>query len=82
MYEGKSIKRKFIDKLIAQFDEDFNFSLNEYKKYTTERLMLLKRKGRRKMVKYIRKKNFRVYFDIFINRRIFSKKCLLSKNNF
>ncbi len=81
MYEGKSIKRKFIDKLIAQFDEDFNFSLNEYKKYTTERLMLLKEKGDEKWLSILEKKISESIFDIFINRRIFSKKIsLLSKN--
>ena len=81
MYEGKSIKRKFIDKLIAQFDENFNFSLNEYKKYTTERLMLLKEKGDEKWLSILEKKISESIFDIFINRRIFSKKIsLLSKN--
>ena len=80
MYEGKSIKRKFIDKLIAQFDENFNFSLNEYKKYTTERLMLLKEKGDEKWLSILEKKISQTIFEIFINRRIFSKKIsLLSK---
>ena len=81
MYEGKSIKRKFIDKLIAQFDENFNFSLNEYKKYTTERLMLLKEKGDEKWLSILEKKISESIFEIFINRRIFSKRIsLLSKN--
>ena len=80
MYEGKSIKRKFIDKLIAQFDENFNFRLSEYKKYTTERLMLLKEKGDEKWLNILEKKISEAIFKIFINRRLFSKKIsLLSK---
>ena len=74
MYEGKSIKRKFIDKLIAQFDEKFNFSLSEYKKYTTERLLLLKEKRDEKWLSILEKKISQTIFEIFINRRIFSKK--------
>jgi len=80
MYEGKSIKRKFIDKLIAQFDENFNSCLSEYKKYTTERLMLLKEKGDEKWLGILEKKISEAILKIFINRRLFSKKIsLLSK---
>tara|TARA_B100000886_G_scaffold48347_2_gene29778 strand:- start:32117 stop:33202 length:1086 start_codon:yes stop_codon:yes gene_type:complete len=80
MYEGKSIKRKFIDKLIAQFDENFNLSLSEYKKYTAERLILLKEKRDEKWLKILEKKISESIYEIFINRRLFSKKIsLLSK---
>ncbi len=80
MYEGKSIKRKFIDKLITQFDENFNFSLSEYKKNTTERLVLLKEKRDEKWLRILEKKISESIFEIFINRRIFSKKIsVLSK---
>ena len=32
MYEGQSIKRDFIDKLISQNEKNFNLSVSSYKK--------------------------------------------------
>ena len=72
----KSI-RKFIDKLIAQFDENFNFCFSEYKKYTT--VDVIKRKGDDKWLSILEKKIPRLFLKFLLIEEYFQKISLLSK---
>jgi DNA replication and repair protein RecF len=42
MYEGDSIKRKFLDKIISNYNLDYKKNLSNFKKLSEERIQLLK----------------------------------------
>ncbi len=74
MYEGQSIKRNFIDKMITQNDKTFNQILISYKKDTAERLAILKNSKDDKWLNIIEKKLAANTFNIFQIRRKFAQK--------
>ena len=57
MYEGQTLKRKFIDKMITQNDSYFNKILLNLKKDIGERLNILKNSKDEKWLNLIEKKN-------------------------
>ena len=42
MYEGDSIKRKFLDKIISNYNLGYKKNLSNFKKLSEERIQLLK----------------------------------------
>ncbi len=73
MYEGNSIKRNFIDKLISQNNTEFAKILSSYKKNLTERLSILKNSKDEKWLSIIEQKIAEEILLIFIERRKYAK---------
>ena len=73
MYEGQSIKRDFIDKLISQNEKNFNLLLSSYKKNISERLQILKNVKDEKWLDIIEKKIAQNIYEIFLIRRNYAK---------
>ena len=73
MYEGQSIKRDFIDKLISQNEKNFNLILSSYKKNISERLQILKNIKDEKWLDIIEKKIAQNIYEIFLIRRNYTK---------
>ena len=65
MYEGQSIKRDFIDKLISQNEKNFNLSVSSYKKNIAERLQILKNTKDEKWLDIIEKRLAENIYEIF-----------------
>ena len=57
MYEGQSIKRKFLDKMIAQNNKIFNNQIIDYQKNVSERIQVLRSSKDEKWLNIIEKKN-------------------------
>ena len=73
MYEGQSIKRNFVDKMISQNNKFFNKTLSAYKNDIQERLSILKNSKDDKWLNIIEKKIAQNIFDIFSLRREYAK---------
>ncbi len=69
MYEGQTLKRNFIDKMITQNDSNFNKILINYKKDVAERLIVLKNSKDEKWLDLIEKKIANNIYEIFYIRR-------------
>ena len=74
MYEGQSIKRDFIDKLISQNEKNFNLSVSSYKKNIAERLQILKNTKDEKWLDIIEKRLAENIYEIFLMRRNYANK--------
>ncbi len=74
MYEGQTLKRNFVDKMIAQNDSYFNKILLSLRKDVTERLNILKNSKDDKWLNLIEKKIANNSFEIFDIRRKYSEK--------
>ncbi len=72
MYEGKSIKRKFLDKLISQYNLKFVTALNEYKTLSNERIKLLNEKKNDSWLNILESKISKILYDIYIARRSYA----------
>lgn len=72
MYEGKSIKRKFFDKLISQYNLKFVNLLNEYKTLSNERIKLLSDERNNSWIKILENKISKILYDIFLGRRSYA----------
>ncbi len=86
MYEGDSIKRKFLDKIISNYNFDYKKNLSNFKKLSEERIQLLKENQDLKWISILEKKMIDELWRIFIYRRSFIKdinNIILNKlNNF
>ena len=86
MYEGDSIKRKFLDKIISNYNLDYKKNLNNFKKLSEERIQLLKENQDLQWMNILEKKMIDELWNIFIYRRNFVKDInnIISKklNNF
>ena len=69
MYEGQTLKRNFIDKMISQNDSYFNKILLNLKKDIAERLNILKNSKDEKWLNLIEKKIANNIYEIFDIRR-------------
>ena len=69
MYDGQTLKRNFIDKMITQNDSNFNKTLINYKKDIAERLNVLKNSKDEKWLNLIEKKIAKNIYEIFYIRR-------------
>ncbi len=69
MYEGQTLKRNFIDKMISQNDSYFNKILLDFKKNIAERLNILKISKDEKWLNLIEKKIANNIYEIFYIRR-------------
>tara|TARA_B100000963_G_scaffold261705_1_gene229883 strand:+ start:8407 stop:9501 length:1095 start_codon:yes stop_codon:yes gene_type:complete len=74
MYEGQTLKRNFIDKLIAQNDGYFNKTMLNLKKDVSERLNILKHSKDEKWLNLIERKIAVYIFEIFDIRRKYAEK--------
>ena len=73
MYEGQTLKRNFVDKMITQNDSYFNKILLNFKKNIAERLNILKNSKDEKWLNLIEKKIANNIFEIFHIRRNYAK---------
>jgi DNA replication and repair protein RecF len=73
MHEGDSIKRKFLDKIISNYNFDYKKNLNDFKKLSDERIQLLKENQDLKWISILEKKMIDELWKIFIYRRFFIK---------
>jgi DNA replication and repair protein RecF len=73
MYEGQSIKKKFLDKMISQNNQDFQNNMTQYKKNTSERLAILKTTKDEKWLNVVEQKISENIFFIFKYRRDYAK---------
>ena len=73
MYEGQTLKRNFIDKMITQNDSYFNKILLNFKKDITERLNILKNSKDEKWLNIIEKKIANNIYEIFDIRRNYAE---------
>ena len=82
MYEGQSIKRSFIDKMISQNEKNFNLSLSSYKKNISERLHILKNLKDDKWLNILEEKLAEDIYEIFYMRRNYANKInqIISEN--
>ena len=81
MYEGQSIKRSFIDKMISQNDKYFNKTLLSYKKDISERLIILKNSKDEKWLDIIEKQITESFYFILQSRRKYAEKLNKIINN-
>ena len=86
MYEGESIKRKFLDKIISNYNLDYKKNLSNFKKLSEERVQLLKENLDLQWLSILEKKMINELWNIFTYRRAFIKDLnnIISKklNNF
>ena len=80
MYDGQTLKRNFIDKLITQNDNNFNKTLVNYKKDVTERLNVLKNSKDEKWLNLIEKKIANNIYEIFYIRRNYAENLNITIN--
>lgn len=73
MYEGQSLKRNFIDKMISQSDQYFSKSILAYKKNSAERLRVLKSSKDEKWLHILERKVAENIYDIFTLRRKYAE---------
>ena len=73
MYEGQTLKRKFIDKMISQNDKCFSKSIITFKKYAQERLEILKKSKDRKWLDIIEGKIAEKIYEVFNIRRVYAE---------
>jgi len=71
MYEGDSIKRKFLDKIISNYNLGYKKNLNNFKKLSEERIQLLKENKDLQWLNILEKKMIDELWNIFIYRRSF-----------
>jgi len=71
MHEGDSIKRKFLDKIISNYNLDYRKNLNNFKKLSEERIQLLKENQDLQWMNILEKKMIDELWSIFIYRRSF-----------
>ena len=74
MYEGQTLKRNFIDKMIVQNDSHFNKILLNLRKDVLERLNILKNSKDDKWLNLVEKKIAENIFDVFDIRRKYAEK--------
>ena len=72
MYEGQSIKRKFLDKMIAQNNKIFNNQIIDYQKNVSERIQVLRSSKDEKWLNIIETKISEKMLEIFKTRRSYS----------
>ena len=80
MYDGQTLKRNFIDKMIAQNDSYFSKTLLNFKKDIAERLSILKNSKDEKWLDLTEKKIANNIFEIFDIRRNYAEKLNLIIN--
>jgi len=73
MYEGDSVKRKFLDKIISNYNLDYKKNLITFKKLSDERIHLLKENQDLQWIDILEKKMAEELWNIFSYRRIFIK---------
>ena len=73
MYEGDSIKRKFLDKIISNYNLDYKKNLSNFKKLSEERIQLLKENQDLQWLNILEKKMINELWNIFTYRRAFIK---------
>ncbi|NKA16558.1 MAG: DNA replication/repair protein RecF, partial [Alphaproteobacteria bacterium] len=73
MYEGESIKRKFLDKIISNYNLDYKKNLSNFKKLSEERVQLLKENLDLQWLSILEKKMINELWNIFTYRRAFIK---------
>ena len=73
MYEGDSIKRKFLDKIISNYNLSYKKNLSDFKKLSEERIQLLKENQDLQWLNILEKKMTDELWSIFIYRRSFIK---------
>ena len=71
MYEGDSIKRKFLDKIISNYNLGYKKNLSNFKKLSEERIQLLKENQDLQWLNILEKKMIDELWSIFIYRRSF-----------
>ncbi len=82
MYEGNSLKRKFFDKMLSNYDHNYKINLNEFKKMSDERIILLKDNKEKKWLDILEEKMTENLWHIYVCRRNIIKELnnILSKN--
>ena len=73
MYEGDSVKRKFLDKIISNYNLEYKKNLITFKKLSDERIHLLKENQDLQWIDILEKKMAEELWNIFSYRRIFIK---------
>jgi DNA replication and repair protein RecF len=73
MYEGDSVKRKFLDKIISNYNFEYKKNLITFKKLSDERIHLLKENQDLQWIDILEKKMAEQLWTIFSYRRIFIK---------
>ena len=73
MNEGQTLKRNFIDKMIAQNDRFFNKIILQNKKDMAERLQVLQNSNDEKWLSLLEKKIASNIFEIFVIRRKYAE---------
>ena len=73
MYEGDSVKRKFLDKIISNYNFEYKKNLITFKKLSDERIHLLKENQDLQWIDILEKKMAEELWNIFSYRRIFIK---------
>jgi DNA replication and repair protein RecF len=73
MHEGDSVKRKFLDKIISNYNLDYKKNLITFKKLSDERIHLLKENQDLQWIDILEKKMAEELWNIFSYRRIFIK---------
>jgi len=73
MYEGDSVKRKFLDKIISNYNLDYKKNLITFKKLSDERIHLFKENQDLQWIDILEKKMAEELWNIFSYRRIFIK---------
>lgn len=73
MYEGNTIKRNFIDKLVSQNSEIFSKNHSSYKKNISERISILKKSNDERWLSIIEEKISQEMYNIFDERRKFAE---------
>jgi len=73
MYEGDSVKRKFLDKIISNYNLEYKKNLSAFKKLSDERIHLLKENQDLQWINVLEKKMVEELWNIFSYRRIFIK---------
>jgi DNA replication and repair protein RecF len=71
MYEGDSVKRKFLDKIISNYNFEYKKNLITFKKLSDERIHLLKENQDLQWIDILEKKMAEELWNIFYYRRIF-----------
>jgi DNA replication and repair protein RecF len=71
MYEGDSVKRRFLDKIISNYNLEYKKNLSAFKKLSEERIQLLKENQDLQWISVLEKKMTEELWNIFSYRRIF-----------
>ena len=73
MYEGQTLKRNFIDKMISQNNKHFSKQIVTFKKYSSERLQVLKTSKDEKWLDIIETKLAENIYEVYNIRRIYAE---------